>query len=90
MLSTSFRAKMLKLYFGQNLLLVQFLIELLYFFSCKRFFQLCLGLLNMLSTSFCAKPSKLYFGQNSWPVGPRGIFEQILIGFFLPFQKFFQ
>ena len=35
----------------------------------------------MRSKSFYAKTLKLYFGQNSWPIGARGIFEQILIEF---------
>ena len=46
-------------------------------FSYERFFQLFLGPLNMLSKSFSAKMPKLCSGQNSWPVGPRGIMEQI-------------
>ena len=51
-------------------------------FSYERFFQLFLGPLNMLSKSFSAKMPKLCSGQNSWPVGPRGIMEQIWTNLF--------
>ena len=43
----------------------------------------------MPPASFCAKTSKLYYGKNLWLVGPGGIFEQILIGFFFFFFFFF-
>ena len=82
MLSTSFRAKTLKLYFGKNFspvgargIMEQILID--FFFSSKGFFHLFLGPLNMLSTSFCSKNLKWNSSQNSWLVGPRGIVEQI-------------
>ena len=84
MRSTIFRAKTPKLYFGQNSWLVgprgiseEILIG--FFFSCKRFFQFFLKHQNKQPTSFRAKTPKLYSGQNSWPVGPKGIFDEILI-----------
>ena len=58
------------------------------FFSCKRYIQLCLGPLNKLSTIFSAKMPKLCYSQNSWPIGPKCIFEQILIGLLFPCKKF--
>ena len=87
MLSTSFHAKMPKLYFGQISWLVgpkgvfeQGLIN--FFFLAKDFSISFLELLNKISISFRAKTSTLYSGQNSWPIGPRGIFKKILIEFF--------
>ena len=83
MLSTSFRARTLKLYSGQNFspvgarsIMEQILIDF-FFFPSKGFFHLFLGPLNMLSTSFHSKNLKLNFSQNSWSVGSRGIVEQI-------------
>ena len=88
MLSTSFHAKMPKLYFGQISWLVgpkdvfeQGLI-IFFFFLAKDFSISFLELLNMLSINFRAKTSTLYSGQNSWPIGPRGIFKKILIEYF--------
>ena len=64
MLFTSFRAKIPKLYSGQNSWFagpigVMEKIWIFFFFSCKRFFQLCLGPLNILSTNFCTKNAEI-------------------------------
>ena len=90
MLSTSFWQKTMKLYFDQNSWLVgprgiveQIKMSIFFSSSCKRYIQLCLGPLNKLSTCLCAKQQKLYFDQNSWPIEPRNIFKQILIGGFI-------
>ena len=92
MLSTSFWQKTMKLYFDQNSWLVgprgiveQIKMSIFFSSSCKRYIQLCLGPLNKLSTCLCAKQQKLYFDQNSWPIEPRNIFKQILIGGFFFF-----
>ena len=49
-------------HYGTNLNLGYLFIFVLFYFYCERFFQLCLGPLNILTTSFRAKPPKSYFG----------------------------
>ena len=58
-------------------------------FSFRRFYQMFLRRLNMLPTSFHAKMPKFYFVQIFRPVGPRDIFEQILLVCFFFLQNFF-
>ena len=70
MLSACFGAKMLKLYFGQNFLLVGqngIFLETLpfFFFSFYRIFHGFLRSLNTLPICFQAKMAKLHSGRNS-------------------------
>ena len=56
-----------------------------FFFSSKRFFHFFLEHLYICYLQvFMQKMQKLFSGQNSWPLGPKGIFEQDLIDFPAP------